>query len=86
MWTTDCQLGCGVIGSGNMEPCLYQYYCNEAGEYRPRGEGIDTGMGLERVAAAMQGAHAVFDIDAFNPHNAIRGAVGIDGETNDTRI
>jgi len=38
---------------------------------------VDTGMGLERIAAVMQGVHSNYEIDLFS--NLIRAAAGITG-------
>ena len=47
-----------------------QYFCTAEGKYEPLKEkGIDTGMGLERVAAVIQGVPTNFDTDLF--HNII---------------
>lgn len=41
-----------------------QYFQDEAGNYHPLAQkGIDTGMGLERIAAIMQGKESIFEID-----------------------
>ena len=40
---------------------------------------VDTGMGLERIAAVMQGVHSNYDIDLFK--NIIRAAADIAGTT-----
>ncbi|MFY9134629.1 MAG: alanine--tRNA ligase-related protein, partial [Bacillota bacterium] len=41
-----------------------QYHKDEDGNYTPlERPGIDTGMGLERVAAVLQGAETIFDTD-----------------------
>jgi len=40
---------------------------------------VDTGMGLERVAAVMQGVHSNYDIDLFR--NLIRAAAEVTGAT-----
>jgi alanyl-tRNA synthetase len=43
-----------------------QYDRNEAGELTPLpAPSVDTGMGLERIAAVMQGVHNNYDIDLF---------------------
>lgn len=43
-----------------------QFYRDEAGEYTPlQKPGIDTGMGLERLAAILQGVETIFDTDLF---------------------
>ncbi len=40
---------------------------------------VDTGMGLERIAAVMQGVHSNYDIDLFtNLIDAIAKIVGVD--------
>lgn len=50
-----------------------QYHKDEQGKYTPLDRpGIDTGMGLERVAAVLQGVASNFDIDLVRP---IRDAV-----------
>jgi alanyl-tRNA synthetase len=43
---------------------------------------VDTGMGLERMAAALQGVYRTFDIDLFQPiHASMRDLLGHDPET-----
>ncbi len=43
-----------------------QYDRNEAGELTPLPKpSVDTGMGLERIAAVMQGVHSNYEIDLF---------------------
>lgn len=81
----DCALGCDCdrfIEIWNL--VFIQFYCNERGEYLPlERKGIDTGMGLERIAAVMQGAPTVFDTDSFRPiTKAILDAAGISGKPN----
>ncbi len=45
-----------------------QFYKNAQGDYEPlRLRCVDTGMGLERTAAILQGKHSVFDIEVFAP-------------------
>ncbi|MDJ0939890.1 MAG: alanine--tRNA ligase [Woeseiaceae bacterium] len=44
---------------------------------------VDTGMGLERIAAVMQGVHSNYDIDLFaNLINAIADTLGVDNDGN----
>lgn len=45
-----------------------QFFLDESGEYRPlERPGIDTGLGLERLATIMQGAEDNFHTDLFQP-------------------
>lgn len=76
----DCMLGCDCDRFMEIWNLVFiQFYCNEKGEYRPlERKGIDTGMGLERIAAVMQGASSVFDTDSFRPiTKAVLDAAGI---------
>ncbi|WP_423824135.1 alanine--tRNA ligase [Salinisphaera sp. SPP-AMP-43] len=48
---------------------------------------IDTGMGLERIAAVMQGTHDNYGIDVFQTlMRAAAEAVGIDGEPSEAQL
>ncbi len=81
----DCRVGCDCDRFMEIWNLVFiQFYCNEKGEYKPlERKGIDTGMGLERVAAVMQGASTVFDTDAFRPvTQAILDAAGLRGDPN----
>ncbi len=45
-----------------------QYNKKEDGTFEPlKQQNVDTGMGLERVAAVLQGVKSVYDTDAFKP-------------------
>ena len=45
-----------------------QYNKTEKGKYEPlKQQNVDTGMGLERTAAVLQGKSSVFDIETFKP-------------------
>jgi alanyl-tRNA synthetase len=62
-----------------------QYDAQEDGSFVPlHRQSIDTGMGLERTTAVLQGASSVFDIDVFRPiveaieHKAPRPIEGSD--------
>ena len=46
--------------------------------------GVDTGMGLERVAAVMQGVHSNYEIDTFR--SVLRAAAELAGVTGDTAM
>ena len=37
---------------------------------------VDTGMGLERMAAVMQEVHSIYEIDLFENADARRGGAG----------
>ena len=81
----DCRVGCDCDRFMEIWNLVFiQFYCNEKGEYKLlERKGIDTGMGLERVAAVMQGASTVFDTDAFRPvTQAILDAAGLRGDPN----
>jgi len=55
-----------------------QYDRNKAGKLTPLPKpSVDTGMGLERISAVMQGVHSNYDIDLFQ--NLIRQAARIIG-------
>ena len=45
-----------------------QYYCDKNRRLKPLAlKGVDTGMGLERLAAVMQGEKSVFQTDIYSP-------------------
>ncbi|MGH8210600.1 MAG: alanine--tRNA ligase, partial [Steroidobacteraceae bacterium] len=55
-----------------------QYDRSAAGQLTPLPQpSVDTGMGLERIAAVMQGVHSNYDIDLFK--NLIRAAADLAG-------
>ena len=57
-----------------------QYERDAQGNLRPLPKpSIDTGMGLERIAAVMQGVHTNYEIDLFA--NLIRAAAAVTGAT-----
>jgi len=48
---------------------------------------VDTGMGLERLAAVMQGVHSNYDIDLFrNLIDAVKQMAGSDADRNSLRV
>src|SRR5437588_4862854 len=55
----------------------YEQFAGGVREALPR-PSIDTGMGLERFAAVMQGVHDVFDVDLFR--HVIAASVELTGE------
>ena len=57
-----------------------QYDRDEAGNLNPLPRpSIDTGMGLERIAAVMQGVHSNYEIDLFQ--NLLKAAAQLTGQT-----
>ncbi|MBI3923187.1 MAG: alanine--tRNA ligase [Armatimonadetes bacterium] len=65
----DCKPGCDCDRYGEIWNLVFQQYNQQkGGELIPLpAPGIDTGMGLERVAAIMQGQKTIFDGDAMKP-------------------
>ncbi len=74
----DFGIGCGEPGCGPTCNCgrfseiwnlvFTQYYQDERGNRTPLPRpNIDTGMGLERTAAIMQGKKSVYETDLFKP-------------------
>ena len=57
-----------------------QYDRDASGKLNPLPKpSIDTGMGLERIAAVMQGVHSNYDIDLFQ--KLLKAAAGLTGQT-----
>ncbi|PIE55920.1 MAG: alanine--tRNA ligase [Desulfobulbus propionicus] len=65
----DCQLGCECDRFLELWNLVFmQFYRDESGTMTPLPRpAIDTGMGLERVAAVLQGKYNNFDSDLFAP-------------------
>jgi len=65
----DCDPTCGCARFTELWNLVFQTYNKtEAGDLEPLPKPcIDTGMGLERVAAVLQGSPTVFDADLFTP-------------------
>ena len=65
----ECALGCDCDRFLELWNLVFmQFYRDETGTMTPLPKpSIDTGMGLERVAAVLQGKHNNFDCDLFTP-------------------
>ncbi|MFW0858663.1 MAG: alanine--tRNA ligase [Dehalococcoidia bacterium] len=65
----DCGPACGCGRFSEIWNLVFtQYYQDERGNRTPLPRpNIDTGMGLERTAAIMQGKKSVYETDLFNP-------------------
>ncbi|RPF46912.1 alanyl-tRNA synthetase [Thermodesulfitimonas autotrophica] len=63
----DCGVGCDCDRFLEIWNLVFiQFYRDEAGNYSPLAQkGIDTGMGLERIATVLQGGKTAFDTDLF---------------------
>uniref|UniRef100_A0A7C2IQZ5 Alanine--tRNA ligase n=1 Tax=Ammonifex degensii TaxID=42838 RepID=A0A7C2IQZ5_9THEO len=63
----ECRVGCDCDRFLEIWNLVFiQFHRDEAGNYLPlEKKGIDTGMGLERVTAVLQGGRSVFDADLF---------------------
>ncbi len=64
----DCKLGCDCDRFLEIWNLVFmQFYKDEAGRMTPLPKpSIDTGMGLERIAAVVQGKHNNYDSDLFS--------------------
>jgi len=65
----DCRPGCDCDRYLEFWNLVFiQYHQDEAGKLTPlERTGIDTGMGLERVASIIQGVDSIFEIDLIRP-------------------
>lgn len=63
----NCQVGCDCDRFLEIWNLVFiQFFRDEEGNYSPlTSKGIDTGMGLERVASVLQGVASNFDTDLF---------------------
>lgn len=63
----DCQVGCDCDRFLEIWNLVFiQFFRDEEGNYSPlKNKGIDTGMGLERVASVLQEVSSNFDTDLF---------------------
>ena len=66
---TDCALGCDCDRFLELWNLVFmQFYRDETGKMTPLPKpSIDTGMGLERIAAVLQGKHNNYESDLFRP-------------------
>jgi alanyl-tRNA synthetase len=76
----DCAIGCDCDRYLELWNLVFmQFYRDETGKMTPLPKpSIDTGMGLERVAAVMQGKHNNFDSDLFS--GLINKIIGLSGK------
>src|SRR5690606_36076051 len=65
----DCAPGCDCDRYLEIWNLVFiQFHKDEKGNYTPlKQKGIDTGMGLDRVAAVLQGARSIFETDLVRP-------------------
>lgn len=65
----DCKPGCDCERFMEFWNLVFvQYIQREAGKYEPlEARSIDTGMGMERIVALMQGVKSIFEIDLIKP-------------------
>ena len=65
----DCRPGCNCGHFVEIwNDVFMMYFKSEEGVYSPlKQQSIDTGMGVERTAAMLQGVPSVFDTEAFKP-------------------
>lgn len=64
----DCKPGCDCERFLEFWNLVFIQFHQEGDEYTPlKQTGVDTGMGLERVAALLQGKTSIFEIDSIYP-------------------
>lgn len=86
----DCAVGCDCDRWLEIWNLVFiQFYKDEEGNYSPlKNKGIDTGMGLERVASVLQGVYSNFDTDIFREvMDFTSELLGVEGKKNkDTSV